>query len=165
VLLNNQKMVNYLSIFRMMCYDCESSGTRVLEHGHAAAKLQRATKSIRADIRRENAAKRNKHQRIENKRFREMADSTPSMISMTCSPRRETIHFAQRNEAPCFHWLCPPQRNETNEAGWLPGVIARRVQRDGDAGVFGRTTFPGRFAAPLVAITARRVEKVAQKRT
>jgi hypothetical protein len=58
-----------------------------------------ASKKTRVEIRRENAAKRNKVQLIENKRFREMADSTPSMISMACSPRRETIHFAQRNEA------------------------------------------------------------------
>jgi hypothetical protein len=72
-----------------------------------------ASKKTRVEIRRENAAKRNEGQLIENKRFREMADSTPSMISMACYPHRETIHFAWRNEALCFHWLCPLRRNET----------------------------------------------------
>jgi hypothetical protein len=63
---------------------------------------------------RENGAKRNEGQPIENKRLSEIDDSAPSMISKTCDPCRETFHFAKRNEAlrcRCFGLIAA--RNET----------------------------------------------------
>jgi hypothetical protein len=47
-------------------------------------------------------AKQNEGQPIENKRFREIADSASSMISMTCDTRRETLGFVWRNESSRF---------------------------------------------------------------
>ena len=56
-------------------------------------------------------AKRNRGQAIENTRFGEIADSAPSMISMTCGHGCETIHFAPLNEALCFYGVFLAERN------------------------------------------------------
>jgi hypothetical protein len=46
----------------------------------------------------ENATKRKGGQAIENKRFREMTDSAPIMMSMAYARSCETFRFALRNE-------------------------------------------------------------------
>jgi hypothetical protein len=88
-------------------------------------------KKTRVEIRRQNAAKRNKVQLIENKRFREMADSTPSMISRACSPVAK--RFISRSETKPFVFIgfVPLGATKRNETGRLPmSAIARSVQRD-----------------------------------
>ena len=60
-----------------------------------------------------NGAKRNEGQTIENTQFREIVDSAALMISKTCDPRRETFHFAERNDALCFRCFGPARRKET----------------------------------------------------
>jgi hypothetical protein len=59
-------------------------------------------------------AKRNEGQAIENNRFREIADSAPSMISMTCGARCETFGFVWRNESFRFRDFWPRQRKKRN---------------------------------------------------
>src|ERR1700677_245024 len=68
-------------------------------------------------------AKQNEGQPIENKRFREIADSASSMISMTCDTRRETLGFVWRNESSHFRGFWPRRRKKRN------GEVARPALR------------------------------------
>jgi hypothetical protein len=83
-------------------------------------------------------AKRNEGQAIENKRFREMADSTPSMISMTCGARCETFGFFWRNESFRFRdFSLVNARNKTGVArrgdGYEPEGAWPRTRSFGEA--------------------------------
>jgi hypothetical protein len=58
-------------------------------------------------------AKRNEGQAIENKRFREIADSAPSMISMTCgADAKRLVSFGETNPVIFPFW--PRQRKKRN---------------------------------------------------
>jgi hypothetical protein len=77
-------------------------------------------------------AKRNEGQPIENKRFCEIVDSAPSMISMACDPRCETIRFVWRNESFVLAVLgLVSATNEMAKAGWAraPSSVAERACR------------------------------------
>jgi ABC-type uncharacterized transport system substrate-binding protein len=62
-------------------------------------------------------AKRNEGQAIENKRFREIADSAPSMISMTCTPdAKRLVSFGETNPFVFAIFGLVNVRNETGVA-------------------------------------------------
>jgi hypothetical protein len=94
-------------------------------------------------------AKRNEGQAIENKRFREIADSAPSMISMTCgADAKRLVSFGETNPFvfPIFGLV--NARNET-------GVACR----DGGCG-------PEGWAARMRSLDeAEGAKEVAQKST
>jgi hypothetical protein len=83
-------------------------------------------------------AKRTEGQVIENKRFHEIADSAPSMISMTCGARCETFGFVWRNESFRFRdFGLVSARNETGVArrdgGYAPESARPRTRSLGEA--------------------------------
>jgi hypothetical protein len=62
-------------------------------------------------------AKRNEGQAIENKRFREIADSAPSMISMTCgADAKRLVSFGETNPFVFAIFGLVNVRNETGVA-------------------------------------------------
>jgi ABC-type uncharacterized transport system substrate-binding protein len=66
-------------------------------------------------------AKRNDGQAIENKRFREIADSAPSMISMTCTPdANRLVSFGETNPFVFAIFGLVNVRNETGAPGRRP---------------------------------------------
>ena len=93
-------------------------------------------------------AKRNDDQAIENKRFREIADSAPSMISMTYGDAKRLVSFGETN--PFVFAIFGPV-NARNETG-----VARR-----DGGYELKGAWPGTRCIG----EAERSESIAQKST
>jgi hypothetical protein len=89
-----------------------------------------------------------------------MADSTPLMNSTTCVPHRETKPFVFIG----FVLYGATKRNE--QVGFFLAVIARSVRRDGAIRrSLDALSSLDCFVPPLLAMAARRLEKVAQKRS
>ena len=83
-------------------------------------------------------AKRNEGQVIENKRFREIADSAPSMISMTCTPdAKRLVSFGETNPFVFAIFGLVNARNETGVArrdgGYEPEGARPRTRSLGEA--------------------------------
>ena len=69
-----------------------------------SGEMKKGAKSLKTN-KRAKTAKRNRIYVLENKRSREMTDSTPVMISITYAGPRKTFRFAWRNEGSFWPFL------------------------------------------------------------